>query len=65
MKFDALDLEALIDEIQEESRARIDTLIQPRLRDRPYVPRARPKTVIVSRAAQEAIETREWTNGQS
>lgn len=57
------DIEALIDEIQEESRARVDVLIKPRMRDRPYTPRARPKTVIISKAAQETLEAKDWSDG--
>jgi hypothetical protein len=58
------DIEKLADIVHEEHCLRLDVKIEEPLVPRPFKPRPRPKTDIITRAAQEAIAAREWAEGE-
>lgn len=53
------EIERLADEVHALHRRRLDLPIEDLIR-RPFKRRPRPKTAIISRAAEEATATRQW-----
>jgi hypothetical protein len=53
-------IERLLEEIQRDRRVRLDILRMDDMVPRNFKRRARPKTAVIARAAQVAIEVSEW-----
>jgi hypothetical protein len=53
-------VEHQVEQVVDEHRNRLDSKLTPALISKPFRPRPRPKTAIISEAAAQAIAAREW-----